>query len=324
MKEEKKSGTDGAARPASGLPEAAAAETAAGRAAGPRAAAERTAGSADEAGAGTTRPAGNAFPTWVDLLVFLGIFLVSNLIGYAVSLLAGCSWPSPEQLSAADEVVRLAAQNALGRFNAVTYVVTMACTLAAYLAYRSFRGGPRTVGRFSSRGLNPMLLLWGVLFMFSTSVVLEPLLVLLPEVPNVYGRGVWAVVTLAGMAPLFAECLFRVVLVGSVRHRHGGGSVHGHPTVIVNAFFMGLILGFVYLQTGSLWSVIFLHAINNGLAYVLLAAGLGDGMLTDLIDNRSLYLVIYLVAAAVFLFSGFMTVRTLRTLRRDEKNRAAA
>lgn len=325
MKEEKKSGTDGAARPASGLPEAAAADTAA----------ERTADSADEAGAGTTRPAGNAFPTWVDLLVFLGIFLVSNLIGYAVSLLAGCSWPSPEQLSAADEAVRLAAQNALGRFNAVTYVVTMTCTLAAYLAYRSFRGGPRTVGRFSSRGLNPMLLLWGVLFMFSTSVVLEPLLGLLPEVPNVYGRGVWAVVTLVVMAPLFEEVLFRGVLLESMRTRYGVvvawllssllfGAVHGHPTVIVNAFFMGLILGFVYLQTGSLWSVIFLHAINNGLAYVLLAAGLGDGMLTDLIDNRSLYLVIYLVAAAVFLFSGFMTVRTLRALRRDEKNRAAA
>lgn len=330
MKEEKKSGTDGAARPASGLPEAAAADTAA----------ERTAGSADEAGAGTTRPAGNAFPTWVDLLVSLGIFLVSSLIGYAVSLLAGCSWPSPEQLSAADEAVRLAAQNALGRFNAVTYVVTMACTLAAYLFYRTYRHGPRGIGRFSGRGLNPMLLLWGVLFMFSTSVVLEPLLNALPEVPNVYGRGIWSVVTLVVLAPLFEEVIFRGVLLDSMRARYGVvvawllsslmfGAVHGHPTVIVNAVFMGLILGFVYIASDSLWSTIFLHAINNGIAYMLMAVGLGEGMLVDLIENRTLYLIVYAVAALVFLFSGFMTVRTLRRMRREEqhrgeKNRAAA
>ena len=52
MKEEKKSGTDGAARPASGLPEAAAADTAA----------ERSAGAAEEAGGRATRAAGAADP----------------------------------------------------------------------------------------------------------------------------------------------------------------------------------------------------------------------------------------------------------------------
>lgn len=280
-------------------------------------------------------PERRGFPTAVDLLVFLGIFLVANLLGSVVALLAGCPWPDTAAALSDDEAVRAAAQVSLAHFNAITYFVSMSLTLAGYLFYRSRRGGPRTVGRFSVKGLNPVLLLWGVLFMFATSVVLEPLLGLLPEVPNVYGRGVWAAVTLVVMAPLFEEVIFRGVLLESLRTRYGViaawlvssllfGLVHMHPTVVVNAFFMGLILGFIYLSTGSLWSSIFLHAVNNGISYVLLAAGLGSAMLIDLVGSRTLYVLIYIAAAAVFLVSGYMMLRTLRRMKAEEKNRAQA
>lgn len=297
-------------------------------------AADRPTGADGAADAPVRGVARNAFPTLVDLLVFLGIFLVSNLVGLLAALLAGCPWPDAAGTSGGDEAVHAATQANLGAFNALTYFVTMTCTLAGYLFYRAYRRGPRSIGRFSGRGLNPMLLLWGVLFMFSTSVVLEPLLGVLPDVPNVYGRGLWTVVTLVVLAPLFEEVIFRGVLLDSMRPRYGVvvawllssllfAAVHGHPTVIVNALFMGLILGFVYIASDSLWSVIFLHAINNGIAYALMVLGLGNGMLTDLIGNRTLYLLIYVIAAAVFLFSGFMMLRTLRRMRRDEKNRPA-
>lgn len=142
------------------------------------------------------------FPVVVDYLVFFGIFLLAQGLGTAVAWLAGCKWPDPELLASPDEAISTAEQIAAGHFNAVTYFVSMSVTLAGFLFYRRRRHGPTVVARFSRRGLNPVLLLWGVFFMLSTSVVLEPFLSLMPEVPNVYGRGAWAIVTVVVMAPL--------------------------------------------------------------------------------------------------------------------------
>ena len=266
------------------------------------------------------------FPTAADYLVFLGIFFVANIVGSGVALLAGFPWPGT------------GSADATAQFNAVAYAVSMSLTLGGMLLYRARRGGPRRVAHFSRRGTDPVLLLWGVVFMLATSVVIEPLLGLLPEVPSaVYGRGVWAAVTLVVMAPLLEETLFRGVLLESTRSRYGVFAawlissllfavVHLHPAVAVNAFFMGLILGFVYLATDSLWASIFLHAVNNGVAYVVLAMGLGDEgvLLRDFVENDTLYAVIYATAAAIFLFSGYMTLRTLRRLRTAEREQRPA
>ena len=267
--------------------------------------------------------------------VFFGIFLLAQGLGTAVAWLAGCKWPDPELLASPDEAISTAEQIAAGHFNAMTYFVSMSVTLAGFLFYRRRRHGPTVVARFSRRGLNPVLLLWGVFFMLSTSVVLEPLLSLMPEVPNVYGRGAWAIVTVVVMAPLFEEVIFRGVLLESTRVRYGVvaawllssaifGIVHVHPTVVVNAFVMGLVLAFIYLRTDSLWSAIILHAINNGIAYLALIAGHGNSMLIDMVGSRTLYVLFYIAALAVFAVSGYMMLVSLRRLKAEEKNRGAA
>ena len=164
---------------------------------------------------------------------------------------------------------------------------------------------------------------------------LEPLLSLMPEVPNVYGRGAWAIVTVVVMAPLFEEVIFRGVLLESTRVRYGAvaawllssasfGIVHVHPTVVVNAFVMGLVLAFIYLRTDSLRSAIILHAINNGIAYLALIAGHGNSMLIDMVGSRTLYVLFYIAALAVFAVSGYMMLVSLRRLKAEEKNRGAA
>ena len=275
------------------------------------------------------------FPVVVDYLVFFGIFLLAQGLGTAVAWLAGCKWPDPELLASPDEAISTAEQIAAGHFNAVTYFVSMSVTLAGFLFYRRRRHGPTVVARFSRRGLNPVLLLWGVFFMLSTSVVLEPFLSLMPEVPNVYGRGAWAIVTVVVMAPLFEEVIFRGVLLESTRVRYGVvaawllssaifGIVNVHPTVVVNAFVMGLVLAFIYLRTDSLWSAIILHAINNGIAYLALIAGHGNSMLIDMVGSRTLYVLLYIAALAVFAVSGYMMLVSLRRLKAEEKNRGAA
>ena len=134
----------------------------------------------------------STFPTVVDLLVFFGIFFIAQAVALGVALLAGVPMPDTSLLDSPDEAVRVGEQIAVSHFNALTYGVAMAFTLVAFLIYRARRGGPRIVARFSLRGLDPVLLLWGVLFVFATSLVIEPLLELLPAVPNVYGRGVWS------------------------------------------------------------------------------------------------------------------------------------
>ena len=272
------------------------------------------------------------FPVVVDYLVFFGIFLLAQGLGTAVAWLAGCKWPDPELLASPDEAISTAEQIAAGHFNAMTYFVSMSVTLAGFLFYRRRRHGPTVVARFSRRGLNPVLLLWGVFFMLSTSVVLEPLLSLMPEVPNVYGRGAWAIVTVVVMAPLFEEVIFRGVLLESTRVRYGVvaawllssaifGIVHVHPTVVVNAFVMGLVLAFIYLRTDSLWSAIILHAINNGIAYLALIAGHGNSMLIDMVGSRTLYVLIYIAALALSVCVTLLVSRLLSaTLLRGESS----
>lgn len=270
------------------------------------------------------------FPTVVDLLVFFGIFLLANLLGGVAALVAGLPWPSAT-MAAGDE----AAQRGVAYFNAVSYFIAMSLTLAGLLFYRARRHGPRIVARFSRRGLNPALLLWGVVFLVAMSVVLEPLLSLLPAVPEVYGRGPWAVLTLVVMAPLFEEVIFRGVILESTRARYGVmaallvssfvfGLMHMHPTVAVNAFFIGLILGVLYIAADSLWTPIILHAVNNGISYLALAAGYGTATVAELIGNRTVYMLVYIGAAAVLIVSGYMALRALRGLKEREKNSPAA
>ena len=258
------------------------------------------------------------FPVVVDYLVFFGIFLLAQGLGTAVAWLAGCKWPDPELLASPDEAISTAEQIAAGHFNAMTYFVSMSVTLAGFLFYRRRRHGPTVVARFSRRGLNPVLLLWGVFFMLSTSVVLEPLLSLMPEVPNVYGRGAWAIVTVESTRARYG--VVAAWLLSSAIF----GIVHVHPTVVVNAFVMGLVLAFIYLRTDSLWSAIILHAVNNGIAYLALIAGHGNSMLIDMVGSRTLYVLLYIAALAVFAVSGYMMLVSLRRLKAEEKNRGAA
>lgn len=275
-----------------------------------------------------------SFPTVVDFLVFFGVFLLAQGIGAAL----GCGffgWPDPALLGSGDPAVSLPAQLAAGHFNALSYAVAMSLTLAGFLYYRRRRRGPHIIARFSLRGLNPMLLLWGVVFMFSASVAFEPLMSLLPQVPDAYGRGGWMLLTVVVMAPLFEEVIFRGVLLESTRAKYGVvmawlvssaifGLVHTHPTLIANAFVIGMILGLVYIATSSLWSVIILHAVNNALAYLLLVSGHTNVLLIDLVGSRTLYVLIYIAALAVLVISGYMGYRTLRGLKEAEKNHPQA
>jgi hypothetical protein len=45
--------------------------------------------------------------------------------------------------------------------------------------------------------------------------------------------------------------------------------IHMNPWQALNAFGIGLVMGYVYYKTGSLWLTMLIHFVNNGTAVVL-------------------------------------------------------
>jgi len=271
-----------------------------------------------------TRP---DFPGAGDLAAMLGIVLgmqvVVSLVVMAAMHFGG--WD-----------VRLLTPRQQGIFMAASYIGSMLPACVAVWAYRRARQGGSGLGHFRTKGVNPVLLLWGFLAMAAAGVVCEPLLARLPEVPSeVYGRGIWAFLTLTIAAPILEETLCRGVVLESLRGRYGTvaawwgsalffGVLHLQPALVLNAFVIGLILGYVYILTDSLWATMILHALNNAVAYLLLATGHGELLLVDLVESRTLYILSYVGAWAVTLVSAWMVRRTFLRSERDGKNRPAA
>lgn len=264
-----------------------------------------------------------SFPSVGDLFALLGIaFAAQIVVGVAGILFAAFTEGGADLANWAPQ--------AQGRYVAVTYFVSMALALAGMLRYRRARGGTGRVAQFSPRGLDPMLLLWSCVFMFAAGVVLEPALSLLPQPSVDMGRGFWAAVTLIVFAPLFEEVMCRGLVLGAVRAKYGVvpawllsslffAVLHLQPLLVINAFVIGLILGFIYIATGSIWASILLHAANNAIAYALIAAGHGETMLIDLVGSRTWYVVIFIAAAAITVVSARMVWRALKRLKQAEK-----
>lgn len=106
--------------------------------------------------------------------------------------------------------------------------------------------------------------------------------------------GAVGMVLLGGIAAPFAEEIyFRGVLYTWLRQRWGVrtgilgssfvfGLVHGNVAIAGAAFFLGLILAWVYERSDSLWPAVLIHVINNSVKIILLYALLASGLIAEL------------------------------------------
>lgn len=103
------------------------------------------------------------------------------------------------------------------------------------------------------------------------------------------------------------------------------GVAHFNPAQSANAFVLGLLLGWVYWRTGSLWPAIAIHITNNLLATVF-TLWLGDmttvaSLFPDLSVRLTVLSVSLLVAVACFVvfYRQSSTCRSLSSELFDEK-----
>ena len=121
------------------------------------------------------------------------------------------------------------------------------------------------------------------------SIVIEPLMSWLPMpawFEEIMGKMVKpnavSFLSVVVAAPICEEVLCRgIILEGLLRNKLKPtdailwsslifAALHLNPWQGVSAFALGCLMGWAYYKTRSLWSSIFIHFVNNGLAFVLL------------------------------------------------------
>ncbi len=254
------------------------------------------------------------YPTFMDLVAIFGVLVLTQVVGFVlVNLILPSALPSISyEMSQAWTLL-------------IVQLFAMISTVIFIVVMRRRRKAEKISLKFSIKGFDPSILLGGIVMILSMSVVLEPLLSLLPAPPSIEARGWPLLLSVVFFAPLFEEIISRGFVLESLRVKSGGlvallvsslffGLIHIDPAMVVNAFFMGLILGYIYLRSGSLIAPIFLHAFNNAIGYLLIVVGMDDAMLRDLIKNDSIYYVVYSVAALLLIASTVMCARKFRII----------
>jgi len=141
-----------------------------------------------------------------------------------------------------------------------------------------------------SFGKLPVLLVFFLLLLlvpfFNTSMEPFSMWIPMPEfIKDIFAsltqNGWVSFVTVVVMAPLLEEWLLRGVVLKALLHRGYApaaaicwsalmfGVMHMNPWQTIPAFLMGLLFGWIYWRTRSLWTTIFMHAVNNGMAFLL-------------------------------------------------------
>ncbi len=253
------------------------------------------------------------FPTWTDLFATVGVFVLSVLAGSVIAV----------------AMMKLQGYEVMPPHVTFVYYLIQMLPVIAFVLWRRSKVGRDSGLHLGLRHINMPMVLWGVLLVVASGVVLEPLLALFPTegynaVMQTIGLGGWAILSTVVAAPILEEVLFRGLIFESCSERFGRGGglilsalffglIHVVPVQMVNAFVVGLILGYVYLRTRSLLSVIVIHSVNNAIAYASIAffGDAGTATLRDVVSQTWLYWTLYGISAVVFLWAMFRLWKTL-------------
>lgn len=253
------------------------------------------------------------YPSWIDLLAFIGAYVVSSFfVGILHTVLKNNTAIDGDFISA------------------LCYTLQFAVVILFMVFYGRSRGQSDVLLKFKVRSTTFPLILWGVVLIFATSIVIEPLLAIFPSgmLEQAYrsmGRGGWTILQLVVLAPLLEEVLFRGLIQGALVKRYRTwvsiiaaaflfGIVHIIPQQVLNAFVIGIILGYIYYRTESLAAVMIIHALNNAVSYVLMEIFGAEAALKtmrEMVNNDTAYYVVYALCTVIFVLGFAGVVRSL-------------
>lgn len=265
------------------------------------------------------------FPNALDFVVMAMWLFVAQILTVYLCGLCGMEFPDVALAASPDDELSLWAQLSAAQSLAIIYPISMLISVGGILLYRWLRGGVLKIASCSRSGFDPSRLLGLFVMMVAVQFVIDPLVALMPSTPPMVGRGFFTILVSVFLAPVFEEVLCRGVIFESFRAKYGVwsgwiwsslffGVIHGQITAMVGAALLGLILGYAYIRSNSIFAPIILHALNNSLALALMAFDLGESSFRDVIPSDEVYWIVWGVSLLVVLI-GFVVM--LRNLKRE-------
>ena len=211
----------------------------------------------------------------------------------------------------------------------ISYVLAMSLMLAGLWLYDRFVAHGKERIMVCLSGFNPATLLWGLVLIVVLSIVLAPLMRLLPEVRTNVPTGLISMLCVVVVAPIFEEVLFRgkifsvfsatlSPLLSALASALLFGVMHGNVAVALEAFLVGIVLSYIYILKGSIFAPILLHIMNNIVAYVMMTFKYQEHTIEDFIGDLPIFSTIYIVSAVVVLLGaihvGYIFVKANRVV----------
>ena len=155
---------------------------------------------------------------------------------------------------------------------------------------------------------------WNMKLSMKSTVLAQLYEMLTHMMKQMMGGPLWSsFLVVAIMAPVFEEWLCRgMILRGLLTKMNPKWAIiisalffaliHGNPWQALNAFLIGLLMGYVYYKTGSLKLTMLMHFINNGTAVILMnIESLKDyDFWIDVLGKQD-YMVVFFISLAMLI-----------------------
>ncbi len=232
-----------------------------------------------------------AYPTYLQSL---GLILILFLFAIPAALLVMPFYPASSTVGIS-----------------FVYLSSMLCTIISATVIRqdySFR--------LNNAHLHVVVV--GVITIIAFHLVTEPLVSLLPvpeSLEKMFGdigdHPILLFMTVVVIAPVLEELLFRGIILEGLSINYGNPKalifssllfafVHGNLAQGIGAFFIGLICGWIYIQTQSIIPCILIHLLNNALPFVFMQSGIDFNKdLDEIIGNATYYWSLIIVGGLI-------------------------
>jgi len=195
------------------------------------------------------------------------------------------------------------------------------------------------------RPLNPTAFQWkpvflkliplGLLMLFGLDYILGELMTFLPNYDQMLAdyqtmfAGIDMIYLFIGgviVGPICEEIIFRGIIEEGFLQTYSPnkailfsamifGGIHLVPLQVLSAFLAGLLLGWIYWKTRSLWIVIVLHIVNNYIAFTF--SDFDTHSAKELFPNAFLYYGSFVLALLLMYGAYVLFNRSLRSQRSD-------